>query len=87
MVLAAKRLAMWAILSREGDNLSVRELSVALQCCGALVEVEFRRSEAPGLPMGLFRKNLVCPGCERLVILSLVDQANRKDLEQEIIII
>jgi hypothetical protein len=62
---------------------SAREINIALQCCGADVKVAFRKSEAPSMPAGKYKKNLVCPSCDQLMILTLLEEEDGHLVEQE----
>ena len=65
--------------------MSYRDVNIALLCCNSTVDVEFRHDEAPGLPPGHYRKNVICPNCESLLILSLTEEGGRRVIEQELI--
>lgn len=63
----------------------IEHVTVTLKCCQIPVPVTFDRREAPGFPEGNFRKNVDCPECHKLVIVSLVKTENKNEIEQEVI--
>lgn len=61
---------------------------IILECCSEEVSVSFRHAEAPFLPANTFRKNVVCPACHTLVILTLTkSDTGAARVKQEVIVI
>lgn len=68
-----------------GSLTLVEQVTITLKCCQIPVPVTFNRKEAPSLPESQFRKNVDCPRCHKLVIVSLVKNENQIIIEQEVI--
>lgn len=64
-----------------------RETSRAqLQCCGKEYVAVFDHDEAPFLPPNMFRKNVICPACASVVIMTLsLTPEGEQNLEQELL--
>ena len=59
---------------------------VQLQCCGKEHLVTFDHDEAPFLPPHVFRKNVLCPVCDGIVIMTLFLSAEGEHtMEQELL--
>ena len=63
----------------------VEKIDVILDCCGAKETVQFRHTEAPALSPNQFRKNVTCPACGKLVILTMTKKPKGEECEQEIV--
>jgi hypothetical protein len=62
------------------------QVQVNLDCCGHDHMALFDHDDAPGFPMNRFRKNISCPSCSRIVILTLtVGSEGDRELKQEVI--
>lgn len=62
-----------------------KTISVTLSCCDLDTEVSFARADAPGFAPGVYRKNILCPTCGMLLILTLRDNESSRVVEQELI--
>lgn len=60
------------------------EIVVKLECCGAALRVSFNETESPATAPSEIRKNVCCPTCGRLLILSL-KHGKEVTVDQEII--
>ena len=60
--------------------------SIILGCCGTELDVTFDEAEAPFLAPWRLRKNVACPDCTSVVILTLTRRPEGEhQIEQELI--
>ncbi|MGZ3653206.1 MAG: hypothetical protein ACXWR1_12485 [Bdellovibrionota bacterium] len=57
-----------------------------MDCCGLGYVARFDHDDAPALPKHRFRTNVSCPGCSKIVILTLtVHPQGTREVGQEVI--
>lgn len=62
-----------------------KEKLVTLQCCNDAHPVFFDEKENPVTAPYEIRKNIICPKCQSVVILSLKTQNQKTVIEQEVV--
>ena len=63
----------------------IQELIVNLDCCHSDERVSVDVSRITAREPNELKKNIICPGCGKLVILSFEQTGNRTSVSQEVI--